>query len=183
MSSSHLTVRATRGLRMVSAALALSALVTLPALGQRPNPANDPEMQALAQYRLTESGLNEFMHATQNLATAARQHPAEVKAMAKENQHAKSAQTLSQMAAYFDSHPITRNALRSAGMSGRDFVLFSMATMQAGMSLAFSKMKMKGAKAPPPNLAANMAFYQAHQAQFKQAQEMMKSMGDSAGGH
>lgn len=167
--------RASRGAAFVACTLGvlfmLTGARTLRAQAGGP-PAAD--MQAIQNYHLTDAGLTKFMQATRNIAHVAMQHPEIAK-----SEEGNNAKTLADMEAVYNRHPEVKQAITSAGMSSREYILFSMAVFQAGMAAGMQEQM--GGKLPDGVSAANVEFFKKHEAEMKKfGDEMQKMSGAGA---
>ena len=87
------------------------------------------------------------------------------------------AQTLSEMAAAIDRQPIVANALRSAGMSSREYSVMTMALLQASMWAGMKKQGLVKEKDMPKDInPANVTFIEQHEAEMTALQQRMKKL-------
>ena len=82
------------------------------------------------------------------------------------------ANSLDEMVAQFDSVPEFRTAIRSAGMTTREFVVFTWSLFQNGM--AAWVLSQPGGKLPEGASMANVDFYRAHEAAFQALEKETK---------
>jgi hypothetical protein len=152
---------------IVLVAVAASAL---PARARAQKTQADADMEALKNYRLTEAAMAKYIKASQNLVTLVKSKPEWAKNIEKsQNDNA----SFADIAAFYDKIPPVRQALSSAGMSSREFVLFTFSMFQAGMG-AWA-MSQPGGKLPEGTPAENVAFYKKHEAQLKKLGEEMQA--------
>ena len=85
------------------------------------------------------------------------------------------AETLADMAALADKMPIVANALRKAGLSSREYAVFSFALFSA---VAYEGMQRQGMikTLPKEANAANVAFVRDHQAEIKALTDELKKV-------
>ena len=151
---------------IVSSASALCLLVLAPAAIDAQNVA-DADKREVSAYTLTETGLGKYLQATRNL-----------KGLKIEDCDDDSeARSLSDAVAKIDSAPGAKAAVQSAGMTTREYVVFTFSLMQNG--LAAWALEQPGGKLPPGVSQANVDFFRAHQADM---QEMDDESEDSACG-
>ncbi|HEX5437496.1 MAG TPA: hypothetical protein VFW98_10055 [Gemmatimonadaceae bacterium] len=140
---------------------------------------SDADMKAMQSYQLTASGLTKYTRAVHNMIQVTKAHPE----IAKEEDGSK-ANSLADIAAIYDRHPEVKRAITSAGMSSRDFVLFTIVLAQSGA--AMSMQQANGGKLPPGVQPANVEFLKAHEADLlKLEQEMQQAdsaAADTSGG-
>lgn len=136
---------------------ALLALAAVPAFSQA-----DRDAQEISRYTLTEAGLAKYAAATQNLEKAGESSPTKC------DDDSDSPSSLDKFVAKIDATPKAKAAIQSAGMSTREYVVFSMSLLQTGLAAWGVE---QGAKLPPNVSKANVDFYKAH----KSALEKMGS--------
>ncbi|HUF66884.1 MAG TPA: hypothetical protein VMM17_12990 [Gemmatimonadaceae bacterium] len=125
----------------------------------------EPSAIEISNYELTMDRMRRWMTAARNLGTAAENDPTLEPPDADEVSY-------SQMIAWYEQNPTAREALRSAGITPRDFVLTTLAYMQAGMTYAVLGMS-KEAKIPEGQSGRNVEFVRANQAELERlAREM-----------
>ena len=137
--------------------VALAASLVLPPLAHAQE-LGDAETREVAAYRLTADALEKYAAATRALAP-----------VLAENQHGCDEggdESLSGLAARLDAVPGASAALSEAGMSSREYFVFSFAMVQAGMG-AWS-LSEGGGELPAGFSKENVAFYQAHEAEFQE---------------
>lgn len=127
--------------------------------------AEDADTKEVRSYTLTDSALAKYTDATQRLAAL----PAN-RANACDDE---GAQTLAQMAAKLDAAPGAQAAIKAAGMTSREYVVFSMSLLQNG--LAAWAMSQPGGKLPPGVSKANVDFIREHDAELKQLETLQRS--------
>lgn len=132
------------------------ALLAVVSLLPVPTPAQGRDTQEVNAYVLTEAGLAKYAQAARNLAAAAQQDPRIC-----EGSEA-NGQSIDQMAARLNASPQAKAAIRSAGMTTREYVVFSWSLLQTG--LASWGLSQPGGKLPPGASMANVKFYRAHEA-------------------
>jgi hypothetical protein len=132
----------------------------------------DADTKAMQSYRLTEASFSKYKQATRNMMEAARQHPEIAKA-----EEDKEPTSLAEMAAIYDRHPPLKKALASAGLSSREYVLFTLSLFQAGM--AASVAEQNGGKLPDGVSSENVDFYKTHAAEMQKFGEEMKAKADA----
>ncbi|HEX5437056.1 MAG TPA: hypothetical protein VFW98_07850 [Gemmatimonadaceae bacterium] len=143
---------------MLSAPIGLHAQVTA---GSQTVTADD---RAMHSYALTMDHLRKSKQVMLNLAAFVKAHPDEAKKF--EQQSGADAKTLDGMIRQLDGIPPFKQAIAAAGLTTRDYLLTSMAFVQAGMIAAMSK-------GTPSNLPysvnpANITFVRTHDADIKQ---------------
>lgn len=126
-----------------------AALVSGPAFAQ------DRDTQEIQSYVLTDAGLAKYTQAAKKIA-ALPQHPT---SDCGEDEDSDS-QSLDQMVAKFNAVPGLKAAIQSAGMTTREYVVFTFSLFQNG--LAAWAMSQPGGKLPADVSKANVDFYNRH---------------------
>jgi hypothetical protein len=140
-----------RFLRLLSA-LTLALLLSPPA-------AADDE-QEVQKYVLTDAGLAKYSQAARQLAMM----DAAQTGACDESEDSEDSQSISDVVAKFDRYPAAKNVITSAGMTPREYVVFSFALLQTG--LAVWGADQSGGQAQGVS-AANVAFYKRNEANLK----------------
>lgn len=138
----------------------LRALLAITSLAlSLPGPAQaqvDRDTQEINSYVLTDAGLARYKKATEALHAQAAKTPHDC-----DEDDGSDAKSIDQMAAKFNATPGYKATLQSAGMTTREYVVFTMSVFQAGMaSWALSQ---PGGKLPPGMSMANINFYRQHE--------------------
>jgi hypothetical protein len=132
--------------------------------------------KALAEYRLSMPTIHKLLAATRNMAKLY-QDPA-VKAAAdkldKSKRSSEGYRGLAEMTRDIESFPPMANAIRSAGLTPREFMLANMAFMQAGMVVGFKKQGLLK-EIPKGTPVENVAFLEKNDAEL---QTIMKEFGE-----
>jgi hypothetical protein len=157
---------AARIVRLAAVAV-LAAAALAPALRSQGTAPKSADEKVIDNYRLSEASLARYSRASHNLATLALQHP---EAFKDTDSTSDDNATLAQLAAKLEKHPGVKQAIASAGMTTQEYIVFGLATMQAGIGSYALK---QGGKLPP-NVMANVTFYDSHRAQFEQLGKEMK---------
>ena len=89
----------------------------------------DADEKALAEYRLTDEGLEKFIQASRNLAAAVKADPRLAGALEGADDG-----TIEETAARYDSQPSVRRAMESADMTSAEYLTFMYSMIQAGMA-------------------------------------------------
>jgi hypothetical protein len=84
----------------------------------------------------------------------------------------KNPKSLNAMAARVDGVPQVKSALRAAGMTSREYLLFSLSVFQNG--LAAWALAQLGGKLPEGVKMANVNFYRAHEVELTKLGEVTK---------
>jgi hypothetical protein len=82
--------------------------------------------------------------------------------------------SLNDMAARMDAVPAVQAALKTAGMTAREYILFSLSLFQNGM--AVWALDQPGGALPPGTSAENVTFYRAHKAELEKLGELTSEM-------
>jgi len=138
--------------------------------------ASDPDADAseVNAYVLTESGLAKFTQAAQNLAEMG-----DVLAAACDDES--DDQSLDGMVARIRGAPGAAEAIESAGMPVREYVVFIFSMVQTGF--AAWMVEQPGGELPPGTSMDNVEFYRAHQSELQAAADLMEAVDcESAGG-
>jgi hypothetical protein len=150
MCSAAFTSAATR---VVIAVLALAVPGAAMAQGTA-----DRDAKEVSSYRLTDAGLAKFEKATSNLGAL----PPDAMGKCSDDDSSGDSTSLDQVAAKLNAHPAARSAIESAGMTTREYAVFSLAVFQAGM--ASWGLNQPGGKLPPGVSMDNVNFYRQHEA-------------------
>ena len=134
---------------------ALSIALFLPALAA----AQDRDAQEVQKYVLTDAGLAKYSQATREMVML----PGEETGACEDDDS--DSQSIDQAAARLDSFPAAKNAIQSAGMSTREYIVFSFALLQTGLAVWGGEQA--GGKLPPGISQANVDFYQRNDVQLK----------------
>ena len=148
--------------------LVLSMVVALSLLGPVQGDAQnspDRDTKEIADYVLTDAGLAKYRQAVAKLQPVMGQLPQECGG----DENPKS---LNDMAVQMDGVPQVKSALKGAGMTSREYLLFSFSVFQNGM--AAWALEQPGGKLPPGVKMANVNFYRAHEAELKKLGELTK---------
>ncbi len=131
--------------------IAAAAALFLPGFAS----AQDRDTQEVQSYVLTDAGLAKYTQATKNISAL----PARPGSDCEEDKDSDS-QSLDQIVAEFNAVPGGRAAIQSAGMTTREYVVFSMSVFQNGM--AAWALTQPGGKLPAGTSKANVDFYNKH---------------------
>ncbi|GEM_PF-4597617 len=126
--------------------------------------ATDPDMQRIANFRLTEPVVDKYIQVQTALMQAVKAHPElQQQAMAQGN-----AKSLDEAIARVERQPVIHAILARNGMSASDYVLCTFALLQGGIYAA--SVKLKGDKAwtqiPPGIPTENTRYVLAHKPQM-----------------
>ena len=134
-----------------------AAVLVFSAVFAQDFPANDT--REIQGYELTEAGLAKYTQATRNLDALGTNPSTGC------DDDGASATSLDNMVARLDAVPGVKSAIKSAGMTTREYLLFTWSVFQNGM--AAWALDQPGAKPSPGVSMANVDFYRQHEAEFK----------------
>ena len=137
-------------------AVALTQAWPVASLAQAPPDRDAKEINA---YVLTEPALAKYAQATRALGAAAKRLSGNCN-----DDEDDGAKSLDAVVARIDAVPEAKSAIRSAGLTTREFVVFSFSVFQSGM--AAWGLSQPGGKLPPGVSKANVDFYRAHEAEI-----------------
>jgi hypothetical protein len=133
--------------------------------------AQDADMRDVQRYVLTSAGLAKYTHATKKLAELP---AAQARACGGDDDDDDAdAQSIGDMVAKLESVPGAKAAVQGAGLTMREYVVFTMSLLQNG--LAAWAVTQPGGKLPPGVSKANVDFVQAHDADLKQLQQYSRN--------
>lgn len=115
---------------------------------------DDRDTQEIAAYQLTDAAFAKYSQATRGLGALAKSLPAVCDDDDTE-------QSLTSIAAKMDAVPGIKAAIQAAGMTSREYLVFSVALLQAGL---VASLQQPGAKPLPGVNMANVGFFRAHKA-------------------
>lgn len=163
-----------------SRAIRASWLAITLALAWFPSSATlaDADAREVSAYRLTDAGLQKYRQAVRNVAEIQGQAPGACGD--EDDDEGENVTSIDAAVAKLVSTPGVIEALRSAGMPPREFVVFSMSVLQAG--LAAWALEQPGGKLPPEVNMANVNFYRKNQAAMQQLGDATKSGACGDGG-
>ena len=139
--------------------------------GPRVACAQDKDVAEVQRYVLSDAALNKYTQATKNLASLPGGNCSDDEAS--ENP------SIDQMAAKLAAVPGAQAAMQSAGMSVREYVVFSMSLLQNG--LAAWAVDQPGGKLPPGISKANVDFVKKHGAELKKLEGLRPEDGCDGG--
>jgi hypothetical protein len=129
-------------------------------------PAQDADTAEVLRYTLTDTALAKYTDATKRLAAL----PGGGSADCDDDDDEADAKSLAEMAARLDAAPGAKAAVQSAGMTSREYVLFSLALLHNG--LAAWAVSQPGGKLPPGVSKANVDFLKTHDKELKQLEAL-----------
>ena len=166
--------------RPVFGCAALALVLSMPAPAPAKSPSND-EME-IQRFTLTSPFLDKMAAVQRKVATLEKDHPEmekQMKGAASKNRE-ETDNSIDGMVKKMDSFPPLVNIIKAQGLTVRQYVVGTMALIQAGMYAAMKK-QMPSMKTPEGMNMANVAFIEAHQAELDKFQKSMKSMNAAAG--
>ena len=134
-------------------AIALTAALPVASSAQGPP---DRDTQEINAYVLTEPALAKYAQATRALGAASKRLSGNC------DDDDDGAKSLDALVARINAVPEAKSAIQSAGMTAREYVVFSFSLFQSGM--AAWGLSQPGGKLPPGVSKANVDFYRAHEA-------------------
>jgi len=142
---------------------------SLPAVVGAQGPA-DKDLAEIQGYRLSDAGLAKYTQAVRNLGKLS-----EAQAILGEDDEDDGPKSIDAQVARFDAIPEVKQAISSAGMTTREYTLFTWSMFQAGM--ASWALTQPGGKLPPGVSMDNVTFYRKHEAEL----DLLKKELDRAG--
>jgi hypothetical protein len=130
--------------------------------------AQDADTQEVLRYALTDAGFAKYTAATQKLAAL----PGTAADCDEEDGDS---QSINDMVAKLNAKPGAKAALQSAGMTAREYVVFSMSLLQSG--LAAWAMKQPGGGLPAGMSKANIEFVNRREADLQKLEGLNRSNG------
>ena len=149
----------------------LGLMLFLPLGAQSDAGSDEREIDA---YRLTESGLAKYTRAMQNLGPLAKKMSEDCNDGRDdgESEDDGNANSIDESVASFEAIPGVRAAIQSAGMTTRDYIVFTWSLFQSGM--AAWALDQPGGKLPPNVAMDNVTFYRKHEEALKKLGEETK---------
>lgn len=123
--------------------------------------AQDRDAREVQSHVLTDAGLAKYTQATKKMA-----------ALPGGDCDDDDAQSVDQMTAKLNASPGAKAAIQSAGMTTREYVVFTWSLLQTG--LAAWAVDQPGGKLPPGTSKANVDFYKKHEADLKQLEGLRR---------
>ena len=155
--------------RWIAAACVIAPVVAW--LAAPPAVAQDADSQEVMRYVLTEAGLAKYSQAARNLAALPGGGPASCDS---DDDSDSESNSISDLASKLDAVPGAKAAVQKAGLSAREYIVFTMSLLQNG--LASWAVKQPGGKLPPGVSKANVDFVDAHATQL----EALKVLGNQS---
>jgi hypothetical protein len=134
----------------------------------------DRDTQEISRYVLTEAGLAKYSAATNNLSKLGKSVQSGC-----DDKDDESPSSLDKFVAKVDANPAAKAAIQSAGMTTREYMVFSMSLLQTG--IAAWGLEQPGGKLPPSVSKANVDFYKAHKAAIEKLSAASKDKCDDSG--
>jgi hypothetical protein len=125
----------------------------------------DRDAKEVADYVLTEAALAKYTKAVHKLQPLMEHLPQDCG----DDEHPKS---LNDQASRMDGVPAVKSALKGAGMTSHEYLLFSFSVFQNGM--AAWALDQPDGTLPPGTKPANINFYRAHKAELEKLGELSK---------
>lgn len=148
----------------------LPAIAALALMLPAPSQAQvDRDTQEINGYVLTDAGLARYTKAAQALGALRKQMSGDCD----DDSDDDNPKSIDQMVAKFNSNPGAKAALQSAGMTTREYIVFSMSIFQTG--LASWGLSQPGGKLPPGVAMANVNFYRKNEAAMARLGEASES--------
>ena len=152
----------------IQTALTLAVLVSLRPVASGGQDLPDADTREVMSFALTEGGFVKYTQASRNLLPLMQRMPSEC-------QDEDAPRSLGELAARMDAVPGIKAAITSAGMTTREYVVFSWSLLTSGI-VAWT-MDQPGAKAPTGTAKANVDFVKKHQAEIQKL-EVLSKFGD-----
>jgi hypothetical protein len=134
-------------------AAAASVILLVPAVSVAQGPP-DRDAREISSYALTDAALAKFTRATANLGDLS-------KTVSGNCDDDEGAGSLDENVAYINAIPGAQAAIESAGMTTREYLVFTWSLFQTG--LAAWALEQPGGTLPPGVSKANVDFYRAHE--------------------
>jgi len=147
---------------LVTVAVALALVAPMAAEAQN---LADRDTKEVADYVLTDAALAKYSQAVRKLQPLTGRLPQDCDGE-------EGTTSLNDMAARMDGVPQVKSTLKGAGMTAREYLLFSLSVFQNGM--AAWALEQPGGKLPPGVKLANVNFYRAHEVELKKLGELAK---------
>ena len=156
----------------IQTALTLAVLVSLRSEATGGQNLPDADTREVMGFVLTEPGFAKYTQASRNLLPL-------MKRMPNDCEGEDGPRTLDELAARLDAVPGIKAAITSAGMTTREYVVFSWSLLTSG--IAAWTVDQPGAKPPSGNAKANVDFIKKHQAEIQKL-EVLSQFGDCDSG-
>lgn len=146
-------------------AVTVAFSVSLPAPMAAAQSLGDRDAKEVADYVLTDAALAKYAQALRKLQPLKEQ-------LQQDCDRDDAPKSLDDMAANMDGVPGVKAALRTAGMTSREYLVFSLSVFKNGM--AAWALEQPGGKLPPDVKMANVKFYRSHEADLNKLGELTK---------
>jgi hypothetical protein len=123
----------------------------------------DHDAKEIAEYMLTEPALAKYTQAVHKLQPLMAQ-------LAQECDREEGSTSLNDMATRMDGVSGVKPALKAAGMTSREYLVFSWSVFQSGMAVL--AVQQPGGKLPPGVKMANVNFHRTHEAELTKLGEL-----------
>ena len=152
---------------------------TLAAQTQRPLRAveNDPDLREVRDFRLTSEKVDKWASATQNLKKLADENPGLKENMDKDDNEKNITEIVQRMGKY----PQAVTAIRTAGLSPREYVVMSMSLMQSVMAVGLKKQGLLKEYPTDTINPQNLAFVEQNFERLRQLMEQANAAGSEKG--
>jgi|GEM_PF-1372450 len=154
-------VQQCRNQTILWAVIAIASLISAPSGADE---LADNDTKEIGGYVLTEAGLAKYMQAAKNMGEVAKQPGA-----CDSDDGDDAPLSLDALAARIDSIPGATAAIKSAGMTPREYTVFMFSLVQNGT--AAWALDQPGGKLPPGTSMANVNFYRTHAAAIQKAEK------------
>lgn len=151
--------------RIVKVVSALALLVSMVAEAQG---LADRDTNEIAGYVLTDAALTKYAQSVRKLQPLKEQ-------LQQDCDREDAPKSLNGMAARLDKVSGVKSALKGAGMTSREYLVFSLSVFQNGM--AAWALEQPGGTLPPGVKLANVNFYRAHKAELEKLGELTRELG------
>lgn len=131
--------------------------------------AQDADTREIAAYRLTDVTLAKYIRASRALAAVAKPvapdtaDDEEADEEEDDEEEGDNEKSITEVVAEYDANPAARRAITSAGLTTREYVVFTFALFQAGMA-AWLVEQQGWSQLPRDVSRPNVEFYQRHKA-------------------
>lgn len=146
-------------------ALAVTVAFVLAPVAAGAQSLGDRDAKEIADYVLTDAALAKYTKAVHKLQPLKSE-------LQQDCDREDTPKSLNDMAARMDGLPEVKAALKSAGMTSREYMVFSLSVFQTGM-VAWA-LEQPGGKLPSGANMANIKFYRAHEAELNKLGEINK---------
>ena len=149
--------------RGIIAALLFGLTLTALAQSKTEDTKDTKDTREIAAFRLSTDGLTKFSNAAKALKELGKKNPSLKEKV--DNSDA-GEQTIDETVGIYERHPELVNAIKSAGLTPRQFIVTSYALVINGMALAYRKLGMTR-DIPAGASTANMNFIESHQKEIE----------------